>query len=164
MRRRTLLAACAVALSAAGCSAALNLGSWRPAAPLPVHIYSTETEDADAAAMLALAEEEVKGRVARRDRWFRVVEDRTEAAVVLRLTRYSVERLRPQQNDGNSETIRTHFVDALATIGDARQRITGIDSREVNFDRLEYAASQLVDELERFCRENQALLGPAPSG
>ena len=56
-----------------------------------------------------------------------------------------------------SEIVEFHYVDAVALVGDARGNLTGLDERE-NGPSLRNAASQLAEELERFCKENYAAL------
>ncbi len=160
-RRAALRGTVALAglLIAGGCSAALSLSAWNPVAPVPVHVYSATTADADDAARLDQALAAVREELAERGTWFRVVETRAEADVVLRLVRY-VDDLRepllgvrrPVLGDIPGEA-GFHLIDALAVLGETRETITGIDRRLDDKDQLEFAASQLADELESFCRQ-----------
>lgn len=147
-------------LVGAGCSAALSLTDWSPSARIPVYVYAASTADEEAAARLEQALGAVREQLEGREDWFNLVESRSEATVVLRLIRYVDDLREPLLQRGPTATRGAiageagfHLIDGLAVIGETRETITGIDRRINERDRLEFAASQIADELEIFCRQ-----------
>lgn len=142
----------------AGCSGHSAGVPRNPPRPFTVHASAVPVDDGEDASLLAEALEAVHEQLEGRRRWFALADSPAEADLVLRIVRYTLDRSRPGLYAGASETIRIHMVDAVAVIGDRPHGLSGFDHREVEFSRLQYAASALVDELERLCRENYAVL------
>ncbi len=139
----------------AGCSART------PSKPLRVYVYAAPVEEEAEAARLHEALATVREAVDGRDRWFRLVDTGNGFDVGLRLIRYDIDRARPGLYAGAIETERIHAVEGVAIIAEQTERLTGFDTREVGFSHLQFAAGDLVEKLERYCRENEGLLARA---
>lgn len=168
-RRAALLAGLALVPGFAAAQSAPD----RPPAPIPVFVDALETDDPELRPLLAKAVSEVAKRVARRRRWFRVVESRDEAAATLRITNYRtaaevIPKIGKQILNGRvvmvegSEILEFHYVDAVAGIGAVTRGLSGLDERETG-SSLRNASENLAEELEDFCRENYAALAAGSS-
>ncbi len=172
--RLPVLAAAVLAASAALASAQ---APRRPPEPFAVFVHATETDDAERAEAIAEALEEVRDGVQRRRNWFRLVENREEAALTLRVTSYRhTQQMRPKidrqfingqlQMVESSEVIDVHFVDAVAAApgSTVRGTLSGFDERERG-SSLQNAARHLAELLEDFVKEHyQAVTSREPSG
>lgn len=157
------LAATAIAVSAAFASAQ---APRRPPEPFLVFVHATETDDAERAAAIAEALEDVKDGVERRRNWFRLTENREGAALTLRVTGYRhTQQMRPKIDrqfiNGQlvmvegSEVIDVHYVDAVAAAPDSMVRgsLSGFDERERG-SSLQNAARHLAEEFENFVKQH----------
>lgn len=168
-RRAALLAGLALVPGFAAAQSAPD----RPPAPIPVFVDALETDDPELRPLLSKAVSEVAKRVARRRRWFRVVDSRDEAAATLRVTNYRtaaevIPKIGKQILNGRvvmvegSEILEFHYVDAVAGIGAVTRGLSGLDERETG-SSLRNASENLAEELEDFCRENyDELTGDSP--
>lgn len=140
----------------------------RPPEPFAVFVHASDPEDAALGAALAEATREVRERVRRRGDWFRLAESAESADLTLRITNYYTSKVMlPKLErlilDGRvtmverSEVVELHDVDAVAIGGEAREEMTGLDERTTGAS-LRNAASQLAEELERFCKDNYSAL------
>ncbi len=143
----------------------LSFAGFRPAAPAPpepvrVFVHATRAGDGLERAVVEVRER-VRGRGAR----FRVADSAESADIVLRVAdhRASVSTRRgvrghldirhgPMWTDYDSAFV-SHFVDAVATGGEAPRRLTGFAVGNIGSGALRDAASRLVEELERLCEE-----------
>ena len=160
-----LLLLMAFAASAAG---ATEQAPRRPPEPFSVFVHASDPEDAELKEGLEKATGEVRDRVRGRRDWFRVAESADGADITLRIVNYRTSQVMMPKLERlimngrvelveRSEIVEFHYVDAVALVGDARGNLTGLDERE-NGPSLRNAASQLAEELERFCKENYAAL------
>lgn len=124
-----------------------------------------EAADAESKARLEEALPMVRERVQSRRRWFRLADSRETADVTLRINRYQVAHPNDHQSRYRVEAMEDcramefHSVDAVVLAGDLRERLSGLDYRCVEHGpSLRNAASQLAEELERFCKENHGAL------
>lgn len=156
----------------AGGPAASQSAPKRPPESFPVFVQALETDDADRRALLAEAVSEVTKRIGRRRHWFRTVESREAARVTLRITNYRTVSEIALKRHGTfvrrgmvvserSEIVELHYVDAVASAGEIRRDLSGLDRRRVGTS-LRNASDHLAEELERFCRENYAALTETP--
>lgn len=162
----------ALTLGVAGAALAGEPAPKRPPEPFPVFVHAVETDDPEDRARLREAVSEVSKRIERRRHWFRPVESRAEARVTLQVTNYRAVSEFALKRHGTfvrwgmvvSERpaiVELHYVDAVASVGDLRRDLSGLDQRRVGTS-LRNAGDQLAGELERFCRENYAALTASP--
>lgn len=158
-----------VALFALSALAALAGGQdeapRRPPEPFRVFVHTSDSTDAALTARLDEALPVVRKRVERRRDWFRLAESRERADVVLRIINYREGHPRDHEAKGRTEAMgdcwamEFHYVDAVVLAGDLRAALSGLDHRCVETGpSLRNAASQLAEELERFCKENYGAL------
>ncbi len=169
--------AVAVAVLAASAALASAQAPRRPPEPFPVFVHATETDDAERAEAIAAALVEVREGVQRRRNWFRLTDDREEAALTLRVTSYRhTQQMRPKldrqfingqlQIIEGSEVIDVHYVDAVASApgSTVRGSLSGFDERERG-SSLQNAARHLAELFEDFVKEHyQAVTSREPSG
>ena len=159
----------ALALFALVASAALAVGQERaprrPPEPFWVFADFVETADAVLKANLEEAMPMVRERVARRNKWFQLVDSAETADIVLRITHYRQANLNLSVKGGRTESMYDcwatgyHYVDAVALAGDLRAPLSGLDHRCVDTGPgLRNAASHLAEELERFAKDNYGAL------
>ena len=160
-----LLLLMAFAASAVG---ATEQAPRRPPEPFSVFVHASDPEDAELKEGVEKATGEIRDRVRGRRDWFRIAESADGADITLRVINYrtaqmmlpKLERMiikgQVRLSEG-SELIEFHYVDAVALAGEARGNLTGLDERE-NGPSLRNAASQLAEELERFCKDNYPTL------
>lgn len=151
--------------------AAMSAGAQaprRPPEPFGVFVHPSDPEDADLKEGLERATREVRDRVRGRRNWFRIVEDRGEAAITLRIINYRTSQIMLPKLERliiagrvelveRSEIVEFYYVDAVALAGDLRQDLTGLDERDTG-PSLRNAASHLAEQLEEFCKDNYAAL------
>ncbi len=170
----------ALVVLAAGCLAAADPAAAqaprRPPEPFAVFVETVETGETERDEELREVEAVVRDRVRRRGNWFRLAEDREQAALTLRITNYRrVQRMIPKlerlilngqvQMVERSEIIEVHYVDALAAaprVAGLRESLTGLDEREQG-PSLRNAAGHLAEQLEDFVKEHyEAVTGSGP--
>lgn len=143
---------------------AAGVATAQPSGTLRVFVHANRAGDPPLEEGIEAALREVRDRVQRREKVFRLAESAESADVTLRLTNYrTAQVMRPKLErlilDGTvtlverSEVIEVHYVDAIVAAGEARESLTGLDERDRGAS-LRNAASHLVDELERFCEEH----------
>ena len=140
----------------------------RPPKPFRVFVYATPTADAAVQATLDDALPMVRERVRRRNQWFRLVDSSETAEVTLRITHYRTANLNLSIRGNLSRSMYGcwatgyHYVDAVALAGDARAALSGLDHRCVEErPSLRSAAGHLVEELERFVKDNYGAVSRA---
>lgn len=134
--------------------AALAGAEERPA----VHRQAVAASDPARREALDAAVLAIRERLRQREDEFRLAESAEAASVRLRVLNYrtwSEMRREIGHNQVRERVFESHLVDAVAIAGEARESLTGFDEREFGAN-LRNAASQLVDELERFCEEHCA--------
>lgn len=178
LRRGTAPAATALPVAAlvvcliAGSALAGEQAPRRPSEPFPVFVHAIATEDAEHRARLREAVAEVSKRVGRRRHWLRPVESRDDARVLLQVTNYRTLSEMALKRAGTfvrrgmvvserPEIVELHYVDAVASAGELRRDLSGLDHRRVGTS-LRNASDQLAEELERFCRDHYAALTAPP--
>ena len=156
----------------AGAALAGEQAPRRPPEPFPVFVHAIATEDAEHRARLREAVSEVSKRMGRRRHWLRPVDSREEARVILQVTNYRTVTEMALKGAGTfvrrgmvvserPEIVELHYVDAVASAGELRQNLSGLDHRRVGTS-LRNASDQLATELERFCRDHYAALAASP--
>lgn len=127
-----------------------------PETPFNVFVFAADSSGED----LRKATEEVEKRIAARKRWFRIVEDRSEARVVVEVLSHSVEEkltmwastgaMRGElEGAGRHSITEEHFLEARATLDGAELRLKSFDTGKKG--SLKGAASGLALELEKTC-------------
>ena len=156
----------------AGAALAGEPAPRRPPEPFPVFVHLLETDDPEHRARLREAVAEVSKRIERRGHWLRPVESREEARVILQVTNYRTVSEMALKRAGTfvrrgmvvserPEIVELHYVDAVASAGELRRALSGLDQRRVGTS-LRNASDQLAAELERFCRDHYAALTAPP--
>ena len=137
----------------------------RPPEPFRVFVHPGATTDAAVKAKLDDALPMVRERVKRRNKWFQLVDSPETAEITLRITHYREANLNGLVRGGQTESMYTcwatgyHYVDAVASVGDERAALSGLDHRCVDEGpSLRNAAAHLAEELERFAKDNYGVL------
>ena len=129
----------------------------RPPEPFRVFVRTSDPADAQLKARLEEAVPMVRERVQRR-KWFQLAESAEEADVVLRIVNYHNSHAH-KWGWYEGPTVELVYVDAVASAGTAREKLSGLDQRPALLRAsLRNAASHLAEELERFARDNYGAL------
>lgn len=129
----------------------------RPPEPFRVFVQTSEPADAELKTRLEEAVPMVRERVRRR-KWFQLADSEEEADVVLRIVNYHNSHAH-KWGWYEGPTVELVYVDAVATAGPVREKLSGLDQRPALLRAsLRNAASNLAEELERFCKENYTAL------
>ncbi len=143
----------AAALAAGGVAAPPDEA---PETPVTVFVFAADSGDED----LRKAAEAVEKRIAARERWFRIVEDRGEARVVVELLSHSVQEkltmwastgaMRGELEGAARHSItKQHFLEAKVNLDGAELLLKSFDTGKKG--SLKGAASGLALELEKRC-------------
>ena len=128
----------------------------RPPEPFRVFVQTSDPADAELKARLEEAVPTVRERVERRE-WFQRAAFAGEADIVLRIVNYHNSHANKYGFEG--PPVELVYVDAVATAGTAREKLSGLDQRPALLRAsLRNAASHLAEELERFAKDNYSAI------
>lgn len=157
-RTRTALLTLAVVAAFAALAGALEEAPRRPPEPFRVFVHAGDPADNSLKASLEETLPMVRERVERRRHWFQLADSFESADLTLRLVNYRTGQHWNPLFDavyGGPQGREFHFLDAVVQGGGVRTKLSGLDERPVETGpSLRNAASHLVEELERFVKDN----------
>ena len=167
MQRRVLIFACCVGtwLAAGAFAQQTRKPPKNPDEPFKVFVFTEglKNEDVD----MPKVAEEVSERIRKKKKWFKIVDERDGADMVVEVLTHLVSEQHRRELDmrvdytgvgknyyDNNWVTERHRIETRVTWPNHHQKIvTGADEREKG-GSLKRAASNLADQLEDHCREN----------
>ena len=126
----------------------------QPAEPFAVHVFTAARGDPKVVKRLKRAAEALTKELGKRNDWFRVVDEKTDAEILVEVQGYWIdEQWHPESRRHFSED---HYVQAKVMLFDQEFGLKGVDNRSPG--KMKDAVSDLARALQEICEDNYGYL------